>query len=134
MKKLPEIIHYYLPFKLHCICHTNYEGGIDVDQEVIAVGESYITYRNTCSQCVDVSFSQIKPILQPLSSAINELSEFIYESQAESFDSLENARHWFKIVMHQPLELPFNIFEKALSLHCDLFGLIESEQAIEKQI
>lgn len=128
MTELKNVLHYYLPYK--------------PDMTTSAQGRSaYITsikrrlnkVETLTPELFDVMiFLRRKPILIPLSDAINELSEFIYDTQAESFDSKENAKRWFKIVMHQPLELPFYIFEKALSLHCDLFGLIDSGQAIEK--
>lgn len=129
MKELSKVLHYYLPYKLHCICHTNYKGGIDIDQEVIAIGESYITYRNTCFQCINLSFSQIKPILHPLSSLT---TEYFTDWNLDIIDqiSIREVRDGFKL----PEELTFRQASLCFEKHLDIFSLIESGQAIEKTI
>jgi hypothetical protein len=134
MKELKDVLHYYLPYKLKCQLMGKFDTnnnpiefqlqGIEIDSEGVKIA----TFEKDKWSFIEDVF----PILHPLVTAVDELSEFTYENQVESFDSVENAAQWFKIVMHHPLELPFARFEKALSLHCDLFGLIESEQAIEK--
>lgn len=134
MKDLKECLAPYLPYKLKCICHTGYSGGIDVEQEIIALGESYITYRNTCYQCVDVQFSDIKPLLKPLSLLNEEYvpemtkGESILSIMQHNYDHLCN--EWmhdidYNIDKENILSAPVFIFNHLISLHYDVFGLID---------
>ena len=141
MKDLKECLAPYLPYKLNCICHTGYRGGLDVKQEVIAFGESYITYRNTCYQCVDVQFSDIKPILKPLSLLNTEhvpemsLGEHILSMMKHSYDHLCN--EWmhsidYNIDHENILSAPAFIFSHLISLHYDVYGLIDEGLAVSQ--
>lgn len=86
-----------------------------------------LTYAN-----FDVLKLQIRPLLLKMDSILNPLTDWIYIAEPESFDTKESARSWCEIMFLDPLNLPFKAFEKVLSLHGDVFDLIEKGIAIDK--
>lgn len=132
----------YLPYNLQCVCYTDYNGGTNTIQEITGIGESYVTYRNTSYQCVDVNFTQIKPILRNLSDLTKEI-----EVNGEKFVPIERLRSKFIVIdgSHRHfdypfildgklcgvLSLPYWVITELLSWHFDVFGLIDKGLAID---
>lgn len=83
-------------------------------------------------QSYNYEMDEIKPLLYPLPDLYDEIANYIYSVDGESFDSLEDARTWIEIMLNEPLGIPYRVFDKIASLHGDLFGLIESGLAFNK--
>lgn len=126
----------YLPYNLKCVFHTNYNGGTNTIQEITGIGDSYGTYRNTCYQCIDISFTQIKPILFPLDCLTKEIEvngERFVPIEKLEIEGFKMSLNDFGITLHNDNDYSFgyaidvynNIIIKLLSWKFDIFGLIE---------
>lgn len=143
MEKLdPKYVAQYLPYGLNCICHTNYNGGIDTKQKIVAVGETYITYTNTCYQSVDVQFSDILLILRPISDLTKEIDvngeKFIpterlfelYGGGYVSFKAFDNG-FIYNLFLSDKKGFTYELYNLLISWHFDLDNLIENNLAID---
>lgn len=129
----------YLPYKVKCMCPTGYRGGADAIRTIIAVGETYITFRNTALMCVDVNFYKIKLILFPLDCLTKEIEvngekfvpiDFIYKIWFEKglFDFSKSILK-NKICLYTE-SMPYWLVQLLLEWKFDIFGLIERCLAI----
>lgn len=110
-------------------------GYVDKDL-MIPIGETEIdgfifnsdsTYINA-----DINAMKLRPLLIPLDDLLQTVADWIYIQEPESFDNIESAKGWCEIMFLAPLGLPFNVFNKLLSLHGDVFDLITAGIAVKK--
>lgn len=80
----------------------------------------------------NVAKLKLKALLVPLSDLLEQVADWCYTMQPEHFDSRLSSRQWCEIMFLEPLDLPFNVFNKILSLHGDVFGLIDAGLALPK--
>lgn len=129
MIKLQDVIYYYIG----CDCEAKWHPSLTCT--LVGVTESeYNPYHDCKIMCNDgskvlmfhASFEDIKPILRKLSS--------MTEDEARELDCVNHfmnaktgRRQW------KSLRLNIKRIPKALSLGFDLFGLLDSGQAIEKK-
>ena len=145
-------IQNYLAYGVKYIFHTSYNGGTNKLETIVGLGDSFVTYRDSSSKCVDICLSESKLILRPLSDLtkpcleggkipIEELKEiagypekfrfngtdFVFEFEGDlSYDGGYEFEKTTQCCSNQ-LELFSWLFEH----HFDVFGLISKGEAID---
>ena len=122
-KLTAEHLAIYLAYGMEMVCHANYKGGLNTIQKLLGIGEMYVTYRNTCYQCVDVDLMFIKPILRTLKS--------ITKEELQTFSIC--FRMWYDKPSFDYNLIVYSDIIQMAKLHIDIFGLIESGLAVEKE-
>ena len=132
MKQLKDVIHYYLPHDLTVLYMSKYKVSITgMNRSHYDLGLEIKFSNKNIRRCIIISES--KPILRPLS----DLMEEIEHNGAKFFPSDYLSIHISDLrVMLDNDALILNIHwldvEKLFEWHFDIFGLIESNQAIKK--
>jgi len=125
MKQLKDVIHHYMPYGLICKDHNS--------EDCILNSHTLLMYY---SESIDL-FPKLRPL--DLTKEIEHNGEkFVPYDKAKSVVSNDQ---WVKILgsidldegMYSKLcDMPYWWFELLVSWHFDVFGLIESNQAIKK--
>ena len=120
MREIKEVLHYYLPYKVEMI--------FEKSARIITLSGLWQNENNNMIVS-DVHQGQFllkhwnfKPILHPLSS--------VNKDQFQNFDFVEIME--LKEGLRNIQSMHFSVIEICLKNHIDIFGLIESGQAIEK--
>ncbi len=162
MTELKGVIHYYLPYKLRCNAVNDEYFEPQINKELYRIETGRTEKLNIYNYWyivgdIECQTSDIKPILHPLSKLTEEiehegkkftpLKKLVDDEENHDQLKVENYKNklitGYKVYHDEFGEvlfisdknvsvLPFKLFEQLLSWHFDLFGLIESGQAIEK--
>lgn len=114
-KELKDVLHYYLPYNIQS--QYKLSDVIEIVRNKDETREKMITPEN-----FDFALKYCKPILHPLSS--------VNKDQFHNFDFVEIME--LKEGLRNVQSMHFSVIELCLKNHIDIFGLIESGQAIEK--
>ena len=146
MKELKDVIHYYLPYgidvKFKGYEIPSYLNTKDIYSVQMINIESGNVWLKDKSKSIGVSYDHVLPILRPLSDLTEEIDhngkKFIPKNEIrkivmerEGYSSYDAS--WLDYITSGKLEkTAFWVTIKLFEWHFDVFGLIESNQAIKK--
>ena len=121
MKQLKDVLHYYYPYNLKIVISHRTQPDFETTLK--------LPYLSDCTG--------VKPLLIPLSKLTEEI-----DHGGEKFVPKNVIVNWYMLPLWwdngdaKPSDInsiPFYVIKLLLKWHFDIFGLIESNQAIEKQ-
>ena len=116
MRKLSEVLHYYLPYGLMC----KYQGQINEEDsfKMIGIDVDWVSFEYTDTNLIEDVF----PLLKPISS---------FKLNEENINYVSaNDNRWIRL--NDIPMIKFKAFQYLIENHFDVFGLIASDQAIDK--